>query len=136
MFLPLGWWHQVTALDVSLSFSYSCLAVPNQFDYPDPAAPPSPPSPPTPKAARTTADAMQAELMNAVTLAGGIVEAQLNDGSAIRFRASASGMQLQVDRMDSRASHYAQRIGGLAKDGRAMQCSFADGSSIRIEPFG
>ena len=37
MFLPLGWWHQVAALDVSLSFSYLCLSVPNQFEYPDPA---------------------------------------------------------------------------------------------------
>jgi Cupin-like domain len=33
VFLPLGWWHQVTSLDVSLSFSYSNLAVPNQFTY-------------------------------------------------------------------------------------------------------
>jgi hypothetical protein len=33
MFLPLGWWHQVTSLDVSLSFSYSNLAVPNEFSY-------------------------------------------------------------------------------------------------------
>ena len=39
MFLPLGWWHQVRALDVSLSFSYSNLAllIPNQFSYVDPA---------------------------------------------------------------------------------------------------
>ena len=29
VFLPLGWWHQVTALDTILSFSYSNLAVPN-----------------------------------------------------------------------------------------------------------
>jgi hypothetical protein len=38
MFLPLGWWHQVRALDVSLSFSYSNLALPilNQFTYFDP----------------------------------------------------------------------------------------------------
>jgi len=33
VFLPLGWWHQVTALDVSLSFSYSNLAIPNEFSY-------------------------------------------------------------------------------------------------------
>ena len=33
MFLPLGWWHQVTSLDVSLSFSYSNLAIPNDFTY-------------------------------------------------------------------------------------------------------
>ena len=37
VFLPLGWWHQVTSLDVSLSFSYSNLAVPNQFEYVNPA---------------------------------------------------------------------------------------------------
>lgn len=37
VFLPLAWWHQVTSLDVSLSFSYSNLAVPNQFDYENPS---------------------------------------------------------------------------------------------------
>ena len=36
VFLPLGWWHQVRALDVSLSFSFSNLAVPNQFTYLNP----------------------------------------------------------------------------------------------------
>ena len=36
VFLPLGWWHQVTSLDVSLSFSYSNLAVPNAFTYVNP----------------------------------------------------------------------------------------------------
>ena len=36
VFLPLGWWHQVTALDVSLSFSYSNLAFANQFEYKNP----------------------------------------------------------------------------------------------------
>lgn len=134
MFLPLAWWHQVASLDVSLSFSYSCVAVPNQFDYSDPAALPQALPAPTPVV--TTADAMQADLLNAVTLAGGIVEAQFKDGSAIKFRSGTSGVQLQVDRMESRASHYAQRLAGLARDGRAIQCSFADGSSIRIEPFG
>ena len=50
MFLPLGWWHQVRALDISLSFSYSNLAlpVPNQFSYADPDLPPVPPVPPKP----------------------------------------------------------------------------------------
>ncbi|HSV48209.1 MAG TPA: cupin-like domain-containing protein [Ramlibacter sp.] len=33
VFLPLGWWHQVTSLDISLSFSFSGLAVPNEFSY-------------------------------------------------------------------------------------------------------
>jgi hypothetical protein len=33
MFLPLAWWHQVSSLDVSLSFSFSNLDVPNQFEY-------------------------------------------------------------------------------------------------------
>jgi len=39
MFLPLGWWHQVRSMDLSLSFSYSNLAlpVPNQFTYVNPA---------------------------------------------------------------------------------------------------
>ncbi len=36
VFLPLGWWHQVTALDVSLSFSFSNLALPNQYSYTNP----------------------------------------------------------------------------------------------------
>lgn len=36
VFLPLGWWHQVTSLDVSLSFSYSNLAVPNQHSFANP----------------------------------------------------------------------------------------------------
>jgi hypothetical protein len=38
IFLPLGWWHQVRSLDISLSFSYSNLALPiaNQFIYFDP----------------------------------------------------------------------------------------------------
>jgi hypothetical protein len=33
MFLPLAWWHQVSSLDVSLSFSYSNLAVPNDYSF-------------------------------------------------------------------------------------------------------
>lgn len=37
VFLPLGWWHQVTSLDVSLSFSYSNLALPNHYSYTNPA---------------------------------------------------------------------------------------------------
>jgi hypothetical protein len=37
MFLPLGWWHQVASLDVSLSFSFSNLALPNRYDYANPA---------------------------------------------------------------------------------------------------
>ena len=36
VFLPLGWWHQVTALDMSLSFSYSNVAVPNTYTYANP----------------------------------------------------------------------------------------------------
>ena len=37
VFLPLGWWHQVTSLDVSLSFSYTNLALPNEFTYVNPS---------------------------------------------------------------------------------------------------
>ncbi|HEX2540221.1 MAG TPA: cupin-like domain-containing protein [Caldimonas sp.] len=33
LFLPLAWWHQVTSLDVSLSFSYSNLAIPNDYTF-------------------------------------------------------------------------------------------------------
>lgn len=36
VFLPLGWWHQVKALDVSLSFSYSNLALPNHYPFTNP----------------------------------------------------------------------------------------------------
>lgn len=36
VFLPLGWWHQVASLDVSLSFSYSNLALPNLYQYANP----------------------------------------------------------------------------------------------------
>jgi len=36
VFLPLGWWHQVSALDTSLGFSYSNLAVPNHYVYQNP----------------------------------------------------------------------------------------------------
>ena len=36
MFLPLAWWHQVVSLDVSLSFSYTNLAAPNEFAYQNP----------------------------------------------------------------------------------------------------
>jgi len=36
VFLPLGWWHQVMSLDVSLSFSYSNLALPNHYAYANP----------------------------------------------------------------------------------------------------
>jgi hypothetical protein len=36
LFLPLAWWHQVASLDVSLSFSYTNLAAPNEFTYQNP----------------------------------------------------------------------------------------------------
>jgi hypothetical protein len=36
MGLPLGWWHQVTSLDISMSFSYSNLSIPNDFVYANP----------------------------------------------------------------------------------------------------
>jgi len=36
VFLPLGWWHQVTALDVSLSFSFTNIDVPNSYSYTNP----------------------------------------------------------------------------------------------------
>jgi len=37
VFLPLGWWHQVTALDISMSFSFTNLAVPNAYTYLNPS---------------------------------------------------------------------------------------------------
>ena len=36
VFLPLGWWHQVSSLDLSMSFSFSNPAVPNSFSYRNP----------------------------------------------------------------------------------------------------
>jgi hypothetical protein len=36
VFLPLGWWHQVTSLDTSLSFSFSNLSVPNEYPFNNP----------------------------------------------------------------------------------------------------
>ena len=36
VFLPLGWWHQVAALDVSISFSFTNLDVPNEYVYANP----------------------------------------------------------------------------------------------------
>lgn len=36
VFLPLGWWHQVRSLEVSVSFSYSNLAFPNDYTYTNP----------------------------------------------------------------------------------------------------
>jgi len=39
LFLPLGWWHQVSSLDLSMSFSYTNLAadIPNEFSYQNPS---------------------------------------------------------------------------------------------------
>lgn len=37
IFLPLGWWHQVTSLDICLSFSFSNLAFPNTYSYENPS---------------------------------------------------------------------------------------------------
>jgi ribosomal protein L16 Arg81 hydroxylase len=37
VFLPLGWWHQVASLDVSISFSFTNLDVPNEYVYVNPA---------------------------------------------------------------------------------------------------
>jgi hypothetical protein len=134
MFLPLGWWHQVSSLDVSLSFSYSCLAVPNQFAYPDPALPLAVP---VAAASASTADAIHVDLANAVAAADGVVEAQFKDGSAMRFRPGASRIEVQVNRAGSRASHYGELLAGASvADGGAIRCDFVDGSSIRIVPFG
>jgi Cupin-like domain len=37
LFVPLGWWHQVEALDLSLSISFTNLDVPNRYVYHHPA---------------------------------------------------------------------------------------------------
>ena len=54
----------------------------------------------------------------------------------MRFHAVQSGMEVHVERVGSRAAHYAERVTGAALDGRAIRCWFADGSSIRLVPFG
>jgi hypothetical protein len=36
LFLPLGWWHQVAALETSVSLSWSNLAIDNRFEYRNP----------------------------------------------------------------------------------------------------
>jgi len=33
IFLPIGWWHHVRSLDVSISFAMTNFVVPNQFDW-------------------------------------------------------------------------------------------------------
>jgi len=38
--------------------------------------------------------------------------------------------------MGSRAAHYGERLVGVSDEGGAILCHFADGSSIRIVPFG
>lgn len=37
VFLPLGWWHQVTSLDVSMSLSFTNLDAPNQYTFDNPS---------------------------------------------------------------------------------------------------
>ncbi|MFO0661506.1 MAG: cupin-like domain-containing protein [Polyangiaceae bacterium] len=32
LLLPVGWWHHVRALDVSISLALNCLTTPNRFD--------------------------------------------------------------------------------------------------------
>jgi len=39
VFLPLGWWHQVTSLDTCISFSFTNLNVPNDYQYANPDIP-------------------------------------------------------------------------------------------------
>ncbi len=36
LFLPLGWWHQVSSLELSMSFSYTNLDLRNEFSYVNP----------------------------------------------------------------------------------------------------
>lgn len=33
LFIPVGWWHQVRSLDLSISFSFTSLKRPNRFDW-------------------------------------------------------------------------------------------------------
>jgi hypothetical protein len=33
LFIPVGWWHHVRALDVSISLAMNCFVTPNRFDW-------------------------------------------------------------------------------------------------------
>ncbi len=33
LFIPVGWWHHVRAMDVSISLAMNCFATPNRFDW-------------------------------------------------------------------------------------------------------
>ncbi|MGB7444046.1 MAG: cupin-like domain-containing protein [Coleofasciculaceae cyanobacterium] len=35
IFVPVGWWHQVKALDISIAVSFTNFVFPNQFNYQD-----------------------------------------------------------------------------------------------------
>lgn len=39
IFIPVGWWHQVKALEVSLSMSFTNFVFPNHFNWQDPNIP-------------------------------------------------------------------------------------------------
>lgn len=130
MFLPLGWWHQVTALDVSLSFSYSCLSVENQFDYPDPAF-----LPPPAATLNTTSEEVREGLVNAVAPDSDVVEAQFADGSALRFSPTPDGFEVSATAPGSRAAQCGEQLAGVARTGDGIECHFKDGSSLRIVPF-
>jgi hypothetical protein len=36
IFIPVGWWHQVKALDISISLSFTNFVFPNQYNYKNP----------------------------------------------------------------------------------------------------
>ena len=36
LFVPVGWWHQVRSLDISISLSFTNVALPNDFSYRNP----------------------------------------------------------------------------------------------------
>jgi hypothetical protein len=39
IFMPVGWWHQVKSLDISLSLSFTNFVFPNHYNYKDPNLP-------------------------------------------------------------------------------------------------
>jgi hypothetical protein len=54
IFVPVGWWHQVKALEISLSLSFTNFAFPNAYTYHNPSIRDLPPVQTAPQTAQAT----------------------------------------------------------------------------------